>query len=60
MCIRDSYTVVRVAKKQMGVGGDDSWGSHTHPEYLLDVSENCLLYTFHNLLTFRISALKGW
>lgn len=32
------YTVVRVAKGQMGVGGDDSWGSRTHPEYLLDVS----------------------
>ncbi len=30
------YTVVRAAKAQMGVGGDDSWGSHTHPEYLLD------------------------
>lgn len=39
------YTVVRVAKKQMGVGGDDSWGSHTHPEYLLDVSEK-MEFTF--------------
>ena len=29
------YTVVRAAKGQMGVGGDDSWGAHTHPEYLL-------------------------
>ncbi len=33
------YTVVRVAKGQMGVAGDDSWGSLTHPEYLLDVGE---------------------
>lgn len=39
------YTVIRVAKKQMGVGGDDSWGSHTHPEYLLDVSEK-MEFTF--------------
>lgn len=39
------YTVVRVAKKQMGVGGDDSWGSHTHPEYLLDASEK-MKFTF--------------
>lgn len=39
------YTVVRVAKKQMGVGGDDSWGSHTHLEYLLDVSEK-MEFTF--------------
>ena len=30
------YTVVRAAKAQMGVGGDDSWGAHTHPEYLLN------------------------
>ena len=33
------YTVVRAAKAQMGVGGDDSWGSYTHPEYLLDTNE---------------------
>ena len=39
------YTVVRVAKKQMGVGGDDSWGAHTHPEYLLDVTEK-MEFTF--------------
>lgn len=29
------YTVVRAALGQMGVGGDDSWGNPTHPEYLL-------------------------
>lgn len=33
------YTVVRVAEMQMGVGGDDSWGAETHPEYLLDVKK---------------------
>ena len=33
------YTVVRVAKQQMGVGGDDSWGARTHAEYLLDVTK---------------------
>ncbi len=32
------YTVVRVAQAQMGLGGDDSWGALTHPEFLLDVS----------------------
>ncbi len=32
------YTVIRVAKQQMGVGGDDSWGALVHPEYLIDVS----------------------
>ncbi|WP_233566609.1 glycoside hydrolase family 2 TIM barrel-domain containing protein [Cohnella endophytica] len=28
-------TVVRVNYKQMGVGGDDSWGARTHPDYTL-------------------------
>jgi len=28
-------TVVRVNYKQMGVGGDDSWGARPHPEYTL-------------------------
>ena len=39
------YTVVRVAKAQMGVGGDDSWGSLVHPEYHIDVTEP-LEFTF--------------
>ena len=29
------YTVVRAAKGQIGIGGDDSWGARTHEEYLL-------------------------
>lgn len=33
------HTVVRAALAQMGVGGDDSWGSKVHPEYLIDVSK---------------------
>ena len=32
------YTWVRILAKQMGVGGDDSWGARTHPEYLLDTN----------------------
>ena len=39
------YTVVRVSKQQMGIGGDDSWGAKTHPEYLLDTSEK-MTFTF--------------
>lgn len=39
------YTVVRVAAKQMGVAGDDSWGSRTHPEYLLH-AEGKMEFTF--------------
>jgi len=39
------YTVVRVAKQQMGIAGDDSWGALTHPEYLIDVSKK-LEFTF--------------
>lgn len=33
------HTVIRVALRQMGVGGDDSWGARTHEEYLLDVNK---------------------
>lgn len=29
------HTVVRVAKAQMGIAGDDTWGAKTHPEFLL-------------------------
>ena len=29
------YTVVRVAKAQMGIGGDDSWHAKTHEEFLI-------------------------
>ena len=39
------YTVVRVALAQMGVGGDDSWGSLVHPEYHIDVTKP-LEFTF--------------
>ncbi|MBQ7581246.1 MAG: DUF4981 domain-containing protein [Lachnospiraceae bacterium] len=39
------YTYVRVAMAQMGIGGDDSWGALTHPEYLIDVSKK-LEFTF--------------
>lgn len=33
------YTVIRVAKAQLGVGGDDSWGSPVLPEYHIDVTK---------------------
>jgi beta-galactosidase len=39
------YTVVRVAMQQMGVGGDNSWGARTHPEYLLP-AEKDLSFSF--------------
>lgn len=32
---RQKRTVVRASLAQMGVGGDDTWGAKTHPEYLL-------------------------
>ncbi|WP_407271332.1 glycoside hydrolase family 2 TIM barrel-domain containing protein [Radiobacillus sp. PE A8.2] len=34
------YTVVTVAGKQMGVGGDDSWGAPVHEEHLIKANEN--------------------
>ncbi len=30
---KSDSTVVRIAAKQMGVGGDDTWGAPVHPEY---------------------------
>lgn len=39
------YTVVRVSKQQMGIGGDNSWGARTHPEYLIDTGGK-LEFTF--------------
>ncbi len=32
---RRHFTVIRVLQAQMGVGGDNSWGAKTHPEYQL-------------------------
>lgn len=34
------YTVITVAGKQMGVGGDDSWGAPVHDEHLLKANED--------------------
>ena len=42
------YTVVRAALQQMGIGGDDSWGARTHPEYLLPAEQN-----LHFCFSFR-------
>lgn len=39
------YTVVTVAGRQMGVGGDDSWGAPVHPEYLIPADQD-LSFTF--------------
>ncbi|SDZ45407.1 beta-galactosidase [Evansella caseinilytica] len=33
------YTVLTVAGKQMGVGGDDSWGAPVHEEYLIKANK---------------------
>lgn len=34
------YTVVTVTGKQMGVGGDDSWGAPVYPEHLVNANED--------------------
>lgn len=33
------YTVLTVAGRQMGVGGDDSWGAPVHPEYRIPADQ---------------------
>ena len=42
---RRKFTVLKMSKQQMGVGGDDSWGARTLPEYLLDAAKP-LEFTF--------------
>jgi beta-galactosidase len=44
-------TSVNIDFKQMGVGGDNSWGARTHPEYLLSAKE----YNY----SFRMRAISG-
>ncbi|MNJ49478.1 Beta-galactosidase [compost metagenome] len=44
-------TVLRVNYKQMGVGGDDSWGAPTHEEFTLPANR---IYTFK----FALQAIK--
>ena len=36
---RPAHTWVRIAAKQMGVGGDDSWGAPVHEEYRIPAAE---------------------
>jgi beta-galactosidase len=36
---RRDLTTLNLDWKQMGVGGDTSWGARTHPEYMLPVQE---------------------
>ncbi|MEA5054988.1 MAG: hypothetical protein VB093_16300, partial [Propionicimonas sp.] len=38
-------TVLRPALMRRGVGGDQSWGARTHPEYLLPAGEE-LVFRF--------------
>ena len=35
-----NYTWVRIIAKQMGVGGDDSWGAPVHDQYLIPSNED--------------------
>ena len=45
-----NYTIARVTLAQMGVGGDDSWGAKTHPEYLLPADKPLHLeFTFKGI-----------
>lgn len=46
------YTVVTVAGKQMGVGGDDSWGAPVHEEYQIPADQEMAFEFFlssHNV-----------
>ena len=46
-----AYTWVRIAAKQMGVGGDDSWGAPVHSEYLIPSDKPiCLEFVINKCL----------
>lgn len=49
---RPCRSILRIYEKQMGVGGDDSWGARTHPEYLLNVEdpEKVFEFSFRGIL----------
>ena len=48
------YTVIRAAMGQLGIGGDDSWGSTPHEEYRIDVSKPLeFTFAFKGLLENR-------
>ena len=49
---RRKAITVNLDHKQMGVGGDNSWGARTHPEYTLPAN------TSHSY-TFRIQPVRG-
>ena len=44
------YSVVRVSKQQMGVGGDDSWGALPFDEYRTNAEET---------IEFEFEIVKG-
>jgi len=48
--VRDTITV-NIDHKQMGVGGDNSWGARPHPEYLLPAGD----YAY----SFKLQAVTG-
>lgn len=43
-------TVLRINHKQMGIGGDDSWGQKTHPEFTLPANKT---YHYHFKLEIK-------
>ncbi|MGG1516341.1 glycoside hydrolase family 2 TIM barrel-domain containing protein [Paenibacillus oryzisoli] len=45
-------TVVRINNRQMGVGGDDSWGSKPHPQFLLPADKS---YSFSFTLQGKVN-----
>lgn len=38
------YTFVKIMAKQMGVGGDDSWGAPVHEQYRIHGNERITLH----------------
>lgn len=41
---RENFVAISIDYKQMGVGGDDSWGARPHPEYTLPAADYKFAY----------------
>ena len=48
---RRDFVTLNLDHRQMGVGGDDSWGARTHPQYTLPPHS----YSY----TFTLRAVEG-
>jgi len=50
---KQKFIDLNIDYRQMGVGGDDSWGAKTHPEYRLPAKDYSYSFRFRPYLMDR-------